>query len=400
MPHTTPRVHTGLDRLLSPDGASSMKVLRGRKVGLLVNPTSVTHDLVHAIDALRAAGVDIVRLFGPEHGVRAEAQDMEAVEQSIDPITGIPTVSLYGATYDSLTPSAEELDGLDVVVCDIQDIGARYYTYAYTIGLMMKASGEHGVEVMVLDRPNPLGGEVIEGNVVTPECRSFVGMLPLATRHGMTIGELARMFAEEFGWCDGVLHVVQMQGWSRAMWFDQTGLPWVMPSPNMPTLDTAIVYPGQCLLEGTALSEARGTTRPFELFGDPALESVRLCEKLEAYALEGARFRPTSFKPMFQKHAHSICRGAQIHVTDRDAFRSLTASLCILSICMEVMGDAFGWREQAYEFVDDVPAIDLLLGDAAVREALEAGEDPRQIAQDMAQARGSFEEQRAQYLLY
>ena len=394
MTHT---VLTGLDVLLADD--DRLSTLKSARVGLLVNPTSVSRDLTHAIEALGAAGVEIVRLFGPEHGVRAEAQDMEAVEQSVDPISGIETVSLYGHTFESLEPTPEQVADLDIVICDIQDIGTRYYTYAYTIGLMMKVCGTVDTTCWILDRPNPLGGEVLEGNVVLPDCVSFVGMQPLATRHGMTIGELAGFFDRFGGWsCD--FEVIQMRGWARSMWYDQTGVPWVMPSPNMPTLDTAIVYPGQCLIEGTNLSEARGTTRPFELFGAPYVDAQAFARKLTEYELPGVAFRAVSFKPMFQKHAHAICRGVQAHVTDRDAFRSLDMSLCVLAACLELFPDGFGWREQAYEFVEDVPAIDLLLGDARVRQQLEAGEDPLVVSAEMARARASFEEQRLACLLY
>ena len=396
-PH--PRVLSGLDRLFSPHGVKRLASLKGRRVALLVNPTSVTADLVHAIDICVAHGIDVVRLFGPEHGVRAEAQDMEAVTASHDPISGIEVVSLYGYTFDSLAPTPDQLEDIDVVLCDIQDVGARYYTYIYTIGLMMKVCGTCGVDVWVLDRPNPIGGCILEGNVVDPSCRSFVGMQPIATRHAMTVGELADLFNEEYGWsCN--LTVVEMIGWSREMWFDQTGLPWVMPSPNMPTLETATVYPGQCLLEGTMLSEGRGTTRPFELFGHPDLDAVALKNVLTEMPLEGVAFRLASFKPMFQKHAHSICRGLQIHVTDRHDFRSIKVSLSILSASLRLMGESFRWREKAYEFVDDIAAIDLLLGNESVRLALESGEDPRQIVSQMESERETFEALRAEHLRY
>src|SRR5690554_3766817 len=259
---SAPTVQTGLDRLLAePERLSALK---GQRLGLLVNPTSITASLDHAIEALREAGLNIVRLFGPEHGVRAEAQDMEVVEETVDPLSGLPTISLYGHTFESLKPRPEHLEGLDRVLCDIQDIGSRYYTYVYTIGLMMQACGEASIPVTVLDRPNPINGVDIEGNIVLKGYKSFVGMQPIATRHAMTAGELAHYFNRFTDWnCE--LEVVELKGWQRSMWFDQTGLPWVMPSPNMPTLDTATVYPGQCLIEGTNLSEARGTTRPFEL---------------------------------------------------------------------------------------------------------------------------------------
>ncbi len=390
-------VLTGLDVLL--EDTRRLERLRGARVGLLVNPTSVTRRLVHAIDALRALDVNIIRLFGPEHGVRAEAQDMEAVTESIDPISGLPTISLYGHSYASLEPSPEVVSDLDIVIADIQDIGTRYYTYAYTIGLMMKVCGQVDTACWVLDRPNPLGGQIVEGNIVEEACTSFVGLQPLAMRHAMTLGELAHFFTRHGGWsCE--LEVVAMRGWRRDMWFDQTGVPWVMPSPNMPTLDTATTYPGQCILEGTNLSEGRGTTRPFELFGAPYLEAEALKKRLDAFALDGVAWRAASFKPMFQKHAGQICRGVQLHITDRDAFRSVTTTLCILSACLELAPDDFGWREQAYEFVEDVPAIDLLLGQACVRQELEAGADPEEVARRMNTRRGDFHARRQACLMY
>lgn len=390
-------VKSGLDVLLRD--TARLQALRGRRVGLLVNPTSVTAELVHAVDALRAAGLNVVRLFGPEHGVRGEAQDMEAVGEATDPITGIPTVSLYGHTFDSLRPRLEDLDGLDIVLADIQDIGARYYTYIYTIGLMMDACGEAGLEVWVLDRPNPLDARVVEGNVLLDEYRSFVGMQPLAIRHGMTAGEAAQFFARFGGWsCE--LTVVQCEGYRRSMWFDETGLPWVMPSPNMPTLDTAIVYPGQCILEGTNISEARGTTRPFELFGAPWIDAMELCRRLHAYELPGVRFRAVSFRPKFQKHAGVTCAGAQIHVTDRARFESITTTFCILSELLRMGPDDFRWREEAYEFVGDQLAVDLLIGDPVIRKGLEDGDDPIELARLTSRRRAEFDERRAACLLY
>ena len=390
-------VRAGLDVLLAED--DWFRRLKGARVGLLVNPTSVTSDLVHAVDALRARGVDVVRLFGPEHGVRGEAQDMEAVGEPFDPITGIPTVSLYGHDEASLRPKPGDLDGIDILLADIQDVGARYYTYIYTIGLSMEACGEAGVPVWVLDRPNPIGGHKVEGNVVLPEYRSFVGMQPMAVRHGMTAGEAARFFARYCGWeCE--LEVVQVEGWRRGMWFDETDLPWVMPSPNMPTLDTATVYPGQCLLEGTNVSEARGTTRPFELFGAPWIDAPALQKAMEAFDLPGCRFRQVSFRPKFQKHANETCAGLQIHVTDRERFDSLTVSYGVLSALLEMYPDDFRWREEAYEFVRDRLAIDLLLGDPIVRKGLEDGQNPVELAGMGGERRREFDERRRSCLLY
>ena len=390
-------VRSGLDVLLAD--RSRLQRLSGSRIGLLVNPTSVTSNLAHAIDALREAGVDIVRLFGPEHGVRGEAQDMEAVAENVDPITGIPTVSLYGHTFDSLRPRPEDLEGLDLVIADIQDVGARYYTYIYTIGLMMAACGEAGIGVWVLDRPNPLDATKVEGNVLLDPYQSFVGMQPMAVRHGMTVGEAAKFFARYCGWdCD--LSVIELDGYRRSMWFDETGLPWVMPSPNMPTLDTAIVYPGQCILEGTNISEARGTTRPFELFGAPWIDAPRFCEALESFALAGCRFRQTTFRPKFQKHAGATCAGAQVHVTDRSQFESITMTYCILSELLRNYRDDFRWREEAYEFVGDKLAIDLLIGDPVVRKGLEDGDDPIELARIRSARTLEFEERRAACLIY
>jgi uncharacterized protein YbbC (DUF1343 family) len=323
---------------------------------------------------------------------------MEAVEQSRDPISQIPTISLYGATYDSLQPPQEALEDLDIVIADIQDVGSRYYTYAYTVGLMMQACGQAGVEVWVLDRPNPINGEAVEGNVVRDEVRSFVGMQPLAVRHGMTLGELAGFFDRYCGWeCD--YDVVEIRGWQRDMWYDDTGLEWVMPSPNMPTLETATVYPGQCLLEGTNLSEARGTTRPFELCGAPFVDAVALRSRLESYDLPGVGFRLASFRPMFQKHANTTCSGLQLHVTNRESFESITTSFALMSAMLE-LSDDFEWRTEAYEFVDDELAIDLLLGDSNLREALEAGQNPVELARTHDPASEEFAERRRECLLY
>lgn len=390
------RVETGLEQLLAdPD---RLRRLAGARVGLLANPTTVDSTLEHAIDALAARGVKLERLFGPEHGVRAEAQDMESVAETRDPISGIPTVSLYGSTFESLQPTAKDLDGLDIVIADIQDIGSRYYTYAYTIGLMMQACGKAGVEVWVLDRPNPITGVGLEGNIVQDAMRSFVGMQPLMTRHGMTLGELAHFFARYCDWtCE--YEVIELKGWRREMWFDETGLPWVMPSPNMPTLETAIVYPGQCLIEGTTLSEARGTTRPFELFGAPGIDPVALRERMLEFELPGVQYRLASFRPMFQKHANATCSGLQLHVTDRNSFESVATSYAIISALLEQF-DGFGWREKAYEFVDDILAIDLLIGDVARREALEAGQNPVEVAHSEDPMRAEFLERRLSCLLY
>ncbi len=390
-------VKTGLERLLTE--ANYAELIKGRRVGLLVNPNSVDRELVHAVDRAQAAGWNVVRLFGPEHGVRGEAQDMEAVGGDSDPITGLPCVSLYGTSKETLTPKQGDLEGIDVMVIDLQDIGARYYTYIYTAAFCAEACGKAGIDVVVCDRPNPIGGQMVEGNVVLEAYRSFVGEYAIATRHGMTFGELVYYF-KTFGGLEANVRVVPMVGWQRGMWYDDTGLPWVMPSPNMPTLETAVTYPGQCLLEGTNLSEGRGTTRPFELFGAPWFDPGAIAGELTKAPVEGALYRHVGFKPMFQKWANQGCRGLQVHVTDRDRFESVMFSTALIQACLKHHGDDFAWRTQAYEFVDHELAIDLLYGDRALREMVEGQAELEEIRQKMARDREAFEAQRAEVLLY
>jgi uncharacterized protein YbbC (DUF1343 family) len=392
------RVKVGLERLLTE--APWRKLVEGRRVAILANPISVDHRFKHVVDLATDAGWDLVRLFGPEHGIRGEAQDMESVEQTLDPITGLPCVSLYGKDEASLRPRAEHLDGVDALVIDLQDVGARYYTFVYTAAWAAQVCAQTGTQVILCDRPNPLGGEVLEGNLVQEGFRSFVGAWPLPTRHGMTMGELLRCFDArgDLRGCD--LQVVPMEGWRRSMWYDQTGLAFVQPSPNMPTLDTATVYPGMCLLEGTNLSEGRGTTRPFELFGAPWLDARALLERLDTYQIPGCAFRLATFKPMFQKHAGQLCKGLQLHVTDRASFRSLTTALILLQETMALHPDEFAWRTQVYEFVQDRLAIDLLLGDGLMRQGLYGQMGFEEWEGLLAQSRASFEAERAASLLY
>jgi uncharacterized protein YbbC (DUF1343 family) len=390
------RVKTGLDVW----EAEQFRALRGLRVGAIVNPTSVDARFRHLADLLHAApGVTLAALFGPEHGVRGEVQYMEAVGEARDPRTGVPVHSLYGSTAESLRPRPEWLHGLDVVVFDIQDVGARYYTYVYTLALAMEACARAKVRMVVLDRPNPLGGERVEGNLVQPGFRSFVGLYPLPNRHGMTLGELARMLnAEERFGCD--LAVVPCLGWSRRMRWAETGLPFIPPSPNMPTPDTAQVYPGMCLLEGTNLSEGRGTCRPFEQFGAPYLDAQRIAEALERRALPGLHLRPVHFVPTWDKHQGVPCAGAFLHVTDPVAFSAVKAGLAVVAEARRQGGPGFQWRAEAYEFVTDVPAFDLLCGTARVREALEAGADFEDVAALLDGAETAFLERRAPHLLY
>jgi uncharacterized protein YbbC (DUF1343 family) len=398
-------IQTGLDVLC----AERLDLLRGRRVGVLCHPASVDGALVHVVDRLVAAGVRPTRLFGPEHGVRGEAQDMIGVEHDRDARTGIPVTSLYGETFESLALPAAELADVDLLVIDLQDVGSRYYTYVWTMALAMQAAARAGVAVVVLDRPNPLGGrsDDMEGGAVEPACESFVGLGCVPVRHGMTAGEIARLVRAGMPWgaprfakpidCD--LTVVAMRGWRRSMHFDATGLPWVLPSPNMPTLDTAFVYPGQCLVEGTNLSEGRGTTRPFEIVGAPFLDGYQLASRLGALGLPGVRFRPLSFRPMFHKFAGRSCGGVQLHVTDRAAFRPYRTGLAFLTAARAEAPGEFRWRTEPYEFVADPPAIDLLTGSAAARRAIERGAALDELTAGFVDFERAFAERRAPHLL-
>lgn len=390
------RVRIGLERLLDGDGPR----LAGRRLGLIANPTSVDGQVVHAIDRMVAAGLDLVALFGPEHGLRGDAQYMEAVgDESRDRRSGLPVYSLYGHSEASLSPRPEQLAGLDTLLFDIQDVGSRYYTYAATMVLAMRACARAGVEVIVLDRPNPVGGELVEGGAVEAGFESFVGLVSMPNRHGLTVGELARMAREVEG-LDVPLTVVPMDDWRRDMRFADTGQPWVLPSPNMPTEDTALVYPGMCLLEGTAISEGRGTTRPFEIAGAPYIDSHALAAELDAAKLPGVRFRPLVFTPTFEKHAGRPCGGVQIHVADRRAFRPYLTGVAFLRAVRTLWPAEFAWRSTAYEFVDKVPAIDLLCGSPAVREGIDRGDSLADLAATWAAAERDFAQRRSAWLLY
>ncbi|MBT3218007.1 MAG: DUF1343 domain-containing protein [Proteobacteria bacterium] len=388
----------GLEVLLEDPSA-----LMGANVGLCCNHTSVDHQFRHAIDLLVYGGVNLKRLLGPEHGVRATAQDMEEVGEVTDSVTGLPTVSLYGRTSASLHPQPDTLSDLDILLFDIQDIGARYYTYQATLGFLMEVAGTVDTEVWVLDRPNPIDGVHVEGNVVEDGFASFVGAYPIAIRHGMTVGELAGYFRR---FCDVECEtkVVKCEGWSRELWFDQHDLPWVYPSPNMPTLETATIYPGMCLVEATNLSEGRGTTKPFHLVGAPWIDPrrfARLCDQGAAEAgLEGVCFRPAAFKPGFQKHANVNCGGVEVHVVNRLALNSTLLGMVVLEAALRCDEEHFGWRTEPYEFVSDPPAIDLLTGSAEYRRALESLRSVREVLDGWEGARGAFLHRRSECLLY
>lgn len=397
-------VQSGLDVLL----AEKLGVLRGRRVGVLCHPASVNRDVVHVVDALAAAGVNMTRLFGPEHGIRGEAQDMIGVEGDRDARTGIPVTSLYGDTFDSLAPSAAELAEVDVFVVDLQDVGSRYYTFIWTMALCLQSAARAGIPVLILDRPNPIGGLAIEGGDVEPATESFVGLGSIPVRHGLTIGEVAQLVKAGLPWggerfaraLDVDVEVIGMRGWQRDLFFDETRLPWVLPSPNMPSVDTALVYPGMCLLEGTNLSEGRGTTRPFEIVGAPFVDGYKLAERLACEALPGVRFRPLSFRPTFHKYAGHVCGGVQLHVVERAAFQPYRTGVAVLRALHSLLGDAFRWRTEKYEFVSSRPAIDLLTGGAAIRLGIEAGASLADLCATWATAEAAFAERRRACLLY
>ncbi len=360
-------VTTGLEVI-----AADPEPIAGRPWALLANHAAVTSGFDAARSVLAANAGAPVRLFAPEHGLDGVAQDMEAVADEFDPLTGAPVRSLYGHTSATLAPRATDLDDVEVVIVDLPDIGSRYYTFAATMDAVMAACLTTGTEMVVLDRPNPISGHRREGGPVTPGCESFVSRLPTPIRHGMTIGEIA-LLLQRRRHPELALGVVRCRGWSRSDWWDATGLPWVPPSPNMPTLETAALYPGMCLVEATTLSEGRGTTRPFHLIGAPWVDAETAAAALRAGNLPGVAFRPTRFRPEFGKHGGTVCSGLELHVTDREALQPVALGLHLLSSLHDLHPGHFAWRTQAYEFVDDVPAIDLLTGSPDARRCIENG---------------------------
>ena len=388
-------VRAGLEVLLDDP-----RPIAGKRIGLVTNHAAVTSDLRHAVRMLHAGrGWKLAALFGPEHGIWGEAQDMEHVEHSTDPLTGLTVYSLYGRSEKDLAPRRELLRQLDALVIDLQDIGSRYYTFIYTMALCIREAAPLGVQVIVLDRPNPIDGVHLEGNIREEQYSSFVGMFPLPTRHGMTAGELARYFNEIFQ-LDCNLHVVPMRGWRRSMWWGDTELPWVIPSPNMPTVYTATVYPGMCLVEGTNLSEGRGTTHPFELFGAPWLDPFKLADRLNNVGLPGVRFRPHYFLPTFQKHAGKVCGGAELHVTNRALFEPYRTGLWCVKVARDIDPERFDWRRETYEFVSDRLAIDLLAGSDRYRHIVENGGDVDEWVAEWEEPLREFARTREEFLLY
>jgi uncharacterized protein YbbC (DUF1343 family) len=336
--------------------------LRGARIGALLHPASVSGTLEHASHIFERHNDELFKLrafFGPQHGFLGQTQDnMVEWRSYTHPRLTIPVHSLYGQHRE---PTAEMLRGIDVLVVDLQDVGARYYTFIWTLYLCMRACEKIGTAVVVLDRPNPINGVTTEGPVLNLSYASFVGMHPLPVRHGRTIGELAAQFRDEaFPSCR--LSVLPMKNWERAMWFDETGLAWVMPSPNMPTLDTATVYPGMCLLEGTNISEGRGTTRPFEFFGAPFINAEALCRQLNNLQLPGLFFREVYFQPTFHKFAGELCGGAQLHVTDRNTFQPFATAIEVVNGVRKMYPEQFQWKQPPYEYESKRLPIEVLIG--------------------------------------
>jgi uncharacterized protein YbbC (DUF1343 family) len=390
MPHRD-RVQLGADHLLASGR------LDGLRVGIVCNPASIDHEFRHIVDRLaEASGPRLAAIFGPQHGFRADVQDnMVETPHGADAARRVPVHSLYSETRE---PTAAMLAGLDLLVIDLQDVGARIYTFIYTMAHCLRACGRHSVPVVVCDRPNPIGG-AIEGARLESGFESFVGLYPLPMRHGLTIGELARLFNERFG-LGADLDVVGMTGWSRETYWEATGLPWVMPSPNVPTVDTAVVYPGTVLFEGTPLSEGRGTTRPFELVGAPGVDAEAFAGAMNALGLPGAFFRPAIFEPTFQKHAGRACGGCQVHVTDRAAFRPVATGVALMAELRARLGDGYAWRPPPYEYEREKLPIDILAGSDRLRAQIEARVPALEIAASWADDEAAFAREAAPFHLY
>ncbi|MFP4497771.1 MAG: exo-beta-N-acetylmuramidase NamZ domain-containing protein [Vulcanimicrobiota bacterium] len=392
-----PRIMTGLDVLETVE----FNTLKNSKVGLLINSASVNRNLVHAIDVFsRAENFELTTLFGPQHGIYGTTQaNMIEWKSYRDPRLGIPVYSLYGKNRK---PTPEMLKDIDTLVIDLPDVGSRYYTYIWTVKLCMEGCAENGVRVVILDRPNPLGGEKLEGPVLKNDCFSFVGMHKIPIRHSMTLGELATLINnEEVKQCH--LDVVLMKDWNRKMYFDDTGLFWVLPSPNMPTPATALVYPGFCLLEATNISEGRGTCRPFEICGAPFIDPELLCDKMEDFDLPGVVFRPMYFKPTFDKYQGKLCGGFQMHITDKAQFKPVLTAVYTLFTLRDICGDDFQWNQPPYEYEYEKMPIDILWGDSTLRKAIDSGNIKRgiqEIEEKIAIEIYNFESRWIKSLLY
>lgn len=387
-------VEFGIDVFIEEHSLS----LRGKRLGLLCNHASVNRNLIHSRFLIGQQGeLRLTCLFSPQHGFSAEKQDnMIESDHRIDRATGLKVFSLYGTHRK---PTREMFDHIDVLLVDLVDVGTRVYTFMYTVAYCLEAAAAYGKKVIVLDRPNPIGGSEVEGNIVRDNLTSFVGLYPIPMRHGMTLGELALLFNGEFG-IGAELDVVPARGWQRGQYFDETGLPWVFPSPNMPTLDTALVYPGQVIWEGTNVSEGRGTTLPFELVGAPYWDTDELRERLDGYELPGCLFRPVIFEPTSGKWAGTTCSGFHLHVTNRELFRPYRTSLALYQSVHRLYPDDFGYKEPPYEYEFEKLPMDLIIGDQEIRRQLEQGVAPAVLEEQWLPEAEAFMEKRKRCLLY
>lgn len=383
---------------LGSDVLLDSRRLANARVGIVCNPASLDARFRHIVDRLATAeDVKLGAIFGPQHGFRSDVQDnMIETPHAQDPQRRVPIYSLYSETRE---PTAEMLKGLDVLVLDLQDIGARIYTYIYTVANCLRACKRHGVPALVCDRPNPIGGDDVEGALLRPGFESFVGQFPIPMRHGLTIGEMARLINEEFG-IGASLEVVKMEGWARHMYWNDTALPWVMTSPNIPTPDSCTVYPGTVLFEGVMLSEGRGTTRPFELVGAPWINAETFAKSMNALGLPGVHFRPAVFEPAFQKHAKQSCGGCQVHVLDRQAFRPVLSGVALLDRFRRADPAKFAWRQPPYEYEHNKLPFDILSGSDELRRQIEAEVPLAEIAESWREDEWTFAQQRQRYLLY
>jgi len=385
-------IATGLDILLKKS-----EHFQNRKIGLIVNQTSVTPEMNYSWNALQERGVQVRMIFSPEHGLFATEQDQIAV--NYQPELGCEMVSLYGDSAESLLPDKALLDGLDLILFDIQDVGSRYYTYINTLALFMEAVNGMDIEIMVLDRPNPLGGAIVEGPLLDLAFRSFVGIFPVPVRHGMTAGELA-LFYRDIKKLDINLSVIKMEGWQRSMLFPETGLPWIPPSPNMPTFTTAEVYPGMCLFEGINASEGRGTTTPFQLSGAPFIKPDDLARRCRTYGLEGVLFRAVWFKPTFHKFCGSVIGGLWLQVTDHSRFRSFATGVAMTAALHELYPEELQFLNGVYEFNDRIPAFDLLAGSSTIRNSILKGCNTGALLSSWREEEAEFLRVKADYHLY
>jgi uncharacterized protein YbbC (DUF1343 family) len=387
-------VRLGVEKLLD----DRLDAIAGKRVGLICNQASVNHGFEHVADLFaKHPKVNLTALFGPQHGIRGDLQDnMIETDHAMDRKTGIPVYSLYSETR---IPGESMLANVDTLVFDMQDVGCRIYTFVYTMANCMRAARQHGKKVIVCDRPNPINGNGVGGNILEPEFASFVGQFPLPTRHGMTPGELAQLFNKHFN-LDCELEVIAMDGWRRELWQDETDAPWVLPSPNMPTIDSATVFPGTVHFEGTQISEGRGTTKPFELIGAPYINPDEYADYLNNLALPGVYFRACMFQPTFQKHAKVSCGGAQLHVIDRDIFEPVSAGIAMTKAAFDLYPNDFKWKEPPYEYVFDKNPFDVICGTDKIRKSFEQGIELNQILEGWQKPLQEFVKLRNDYLIY